>query len=116
MKLFREMILIFGIYYIGEVLATILYLPIPGNLVGMLILFLLLCLKVIKLDQVSAVADFLLNHLSFFFIPAGVGLMTTYMLIADAWFQILILCFLTTVITMGITGKSVQFIMKKGKR
>lgn len=116
MKLFREIMLIFGIYYIGEVLAILLHLPIPGNLVGMLILFLLLCLKVIKLDQVSTISDFLLSHLSFFFIPAGVGLMTTYVLLVDVWVQILILCLVTTLITMGITGKSVQFMMKKGKR
>ena len=116
MKLFREIILIFGIYYIGEFLTAFLNLPIPGNLVGMLLLFLLLCCNVVKLKQVSTVSDFLLSHLSFFFIPAGVGLMSNFSLIANAWFPIIIVCAITTIITMGVTGKVVQLIMKKGKK
>lgn len=42
MKLFREIIIIFGISYIGECLSTLLHLPLPGSLVGMLLLLLLL--------------------------------------------------------------------------
>ena len=47
MKLFREAIVIFGIYLMGELISGLLNLPIPGNILGMLILLLLLCIKVI---------------------------------------------------------------------
>lgn len=113
MKLLREVLLIFGIYFIGEMAAKGLQLPIPGNLIGMLLLLVLLCTKVIKLEHVETVSTFLLDHLSFFFIPAGVGLMASFHLIQDIWAQILLLCLVTTICTMVLTGVCVQRQLKK---
>ena len=42
MKLFREAIIIFGIYLLGVLITDITGVPIPGNVIGMVILFLLL--------------------------------------------------------------------------
>ena len=107
MKLFREIIIIFGISYIGECLSTLLHLPLPGSLVGMLLLLLL----------IATVSDFLLGHLPFFFIPAGVALMAKFYHIADIWIPILLICMVTTVITMGLSGWSMQQVMEKwGKK
>ena len=44
MKLFREAIIIFGIYLLGVLITDITGVPIPGNVIGMVILFLLLLL------------------------------------------------------------------------
>ena len=66
MKLFREALIIFGIYLFGEVVAALLSLPIPGNILGMIILFLLLYTKVIKIDNIINITNFLLNHLAFY--------------------------------------------------
>ena len=87
MKLFREAIIIFGIYLLGVLIADVTRLPIPGNVIGMLILFLLLCFKIIKVEQISTISNFFLDHLAFFFI--------------------------TTVITMACTGRIVQRIANK---
>lgn len=113
MKLFREAIIIFGIYLMGELLSGLLNLPIPGNILGMLILLLLLCTKVIKLEQIETVSTFLLDHLAFFFIPAGVGLMTSVGVIKDTWIKLIIVCILTTSIVIASTGLIVQFISRK---
>lgn len=115
MKIFREVIILFGIYYLGEGIKLLTNVPIPGNLIGMLILFLLLCTHVIRLEQISTISDFLLGHMPFFFIPAGVALMTSFALIEDIWLQILVLCLITTFLTMGISGITVQFFMKRKK-
>lgn len=113
MKLIKEIIIIFGLYYLGEFISKGLGLAIPGNLIGMLLLLLLLCLKIIKVEQVEHISNFLLDHLSFLFIPAGVGLMVSIHLIAGIWIQILILCLLTTILTMGIVGRIVQSSLKR---
>lgn len=113
MKLFREVILLFGIYYIGEGIKIFTNVPIPGNLIGMIILFILLCTHVIRLEQISTISYFLLGHMPFFFIPAGVALMTSFPLIRDIWMQIVLLCVITTFLTMGISGVAVQFFMKR---
>lgn len=115
MKLFREALIILGIYLLGELLSSALHLPIPGNILGMIILFVLLCTKIIKVDDISHVTNFLLDHLSFFFIPAGVGLMTSMEIIKSTWWQLLIVCISTTVIIIGSTGVIVQAVSKRTK-
>lgn len=116
MKIFRESIIILGIYLLGEVIAKSLNLSVPGNILGMIILLILLCTKVIKLDQISTVSNFLLDHLAFFFIPAGVNLMTSFGVIKDTWFKLILVCILTTIVFMVSTGKIVQYISKFTKK
>lgn len=113
MKLFREAIIIFGIYLLGVLITDITGVPIPGNVIGMLILFLLLYLKVIEVEQISTISNFFLEHLAFFFIPAGVGLISSFSVIKNIWLQLLIVCFVTTAITMICTGLVVQKIANK---
>ncbi len=110
MKLFREALIICGIYLIGESISSFFNLPVPGNILGMIILFSLLCLKIIKVEDIEHVADFLLKHLAFFFLPAGVGLMTSVNIIKDTWIQILVVCVVSTVIVIAVTGLIVQAI------
>lgn len=115
MKLFRETIIILGVYLLGELISGIFSLPIPGNILGMLILLALLCTKIIKLEQIETVSNFLLDHLAFFFIPAGVGLMSSVEIIKDTWLKLIIVCILTTIIIIGVTGTIVQLIKKRNK-
>ena len=115
MKLFREALIIFVIYLLGELLSSLLHLPIPGNILGMVILFILLCTNIVKVDNISNVTNFLLNHLSFFFIPAGVGLMTSMGIIKSTWWQLLVVCISTTIIVIGVTGIVVQAISRRTK-
>lgn len=113
MKLFREAIIIFGIYFLGEGIKSWMNVPIPGNLIGMMILFFLLNLRVVKVQQISTISDFLLGHMPFFFIPAGVALMTSFSLISRIWVKLIVICFITTFFTMGFTGWSIQKMMKR---
>ncbi|MBD7912211.1 MULTISPECIES: CidA/LrgA family protein [Clostridium] len=116
MKIFREAIIILGIYLIGEIISRVLSLPVPGNILGMIILLLLLCTKVIKTEQIETTTNFLLDHLAFFFIPAGVGLMTSFGIIKDTWFKLIIVCVITTIIIIASTGLMVQFISRRIKK
>lgn len=116
MKLFRQLIIIIGIYYICDALSKTFGLPIPGNILGLITLLLLLITKVIKLDQVEEVANFLLSHLAFFFIPAGVGLLASFDIIKASFIEIILICIVTTILTIGVTGKIVEFFLKNKER
>lgn len=115
MKLFRESLVILGIYLLGEIISSMLSLPIPGNILGMIILFILLYTKTIKLNQIANVTNFLLDHLAFFFIPAGVGLMSSVGIIKATWLQLLIVCVVTTIVIIAVTGVTVQFVAERKK-
>lgn len=111
MKLLREAMLIIGIYFLGELLSKSLIKFMPGNILGMLILLLLLSTKIVKIEAIETVAKFLLDHLAFFFIPAGVGLITVVQLIEGNTIKLVAICIISTFIVMGITGLTVQFLI-----
>ena len=105
MKLLREATIIIGLYFIGDFISKTIITFIPGNIIGMLILLLLLSLKVIKLEAIENVAKFLLDNLAFFFIPAGVGLLTAVDVLKGNAIKIVLVCIISTFIVMGVTGK-----------
>lgn len=117
MKLLKEIMIVFGFYYIGEILKVILHIALPGNLIGMLLLFLCLCLKVVKLEQISMLSNYLLQNLSFFFIPAGVGILSSYMYVQKVAIEFIVVCIVSTCIVMITSGLVVQvyFNHKEGK-
>lgn len=113
MKLLRQGALLLVIIFIGEMLNRILKIPIPGSVLGMIILLIALLTGIIKLSQIEEVSNFLLDHLAFFFIPAGVGLLSVLGVIKGSWYLILIVAFLTTIIVMAVTGLLVQFLKRR---
>ena len=72
---------LFAFTALGEGTVHALNAPLPGSVVGMLLLWLALSARVIRLEWVERAADSLLGVLGLLFVPAGVGIMT-YL---DAW-------------------------------
>ncbi len=70
---------------VGYVIVEFFHLPIPGNVMGMLLLFLLLITGFIRLEWVDTASSLLIKHLSFFFIPISVGLMTMGAVFMKDW-------------------------------
>ncbi|MCK1991096.1 CidA/LrgA family protein [Peribacillus muralis] len=71
-----QLILLLIICKLGYYLADLLHLPIPGNVIGMIVLFILLQTKVLKVEWIELASGFLVKHLAFFFIPITISLMT----------------------------------------
>ncbi len=115
MKLLRQIGIIVGICLLGGVLQYVFKLPIPGNVLGMVILLVALCSGLIKLEMIAEVSEFLLDHLAFFFIPAGVGIIACLGLLHRKWLAVVGVCLITTVLTMVVTGHTIQW-MQRGKR
>lgn len=113
MKLFKEFLLIISFTYLGEIASKVLHLPIPGSVIGMLLLFAALYFKVVKVDDVETVGTFLLDNLSILFLPAGVGIMVYFPVIKNHWLSLLIVVIITTALTMGVVGKVVQGVKRK---
>jgi holin-like protein len=80
----------------GEILVRLLGLPIPGPVLGMVMLFVTLMIRGNAPDSLSEASSALLSHLSLLFVPAGVGMMTHFGRIADEWLPITLALFLTT--------------------
>ena len=113
MNILKQWILILFVYFLGEVVSKGLSLPIPGNIMGMIFLFIFLVTGIIKLEKIENAAKSILDNLAFLFIPAGVGLMNYFGIISNYVAQILFIVVITTFIVMSCTGLTVQLISKK---
>lgn len=110
MTILKELGIVLLIGLVGHVLSTELSLFIPGNVLGMLILFVLLYFKVIKLHSVEKITDMLLYYLPFLFIPAGVGIIKNMDYIKDIYLQLTAVIVISTLVTMVATGVTVQLV------
>ena len=104
MKYMFQLSIIFGISFIGELLNRVLPLPVPASVYGLIIMFLLLCTKVIKLEQVETVSGYLMEIMPLFFIEPTVGLMKSYGLVKGNILPLFIACFLSFGVVMVTTG------------
>ena len=89
---------------IGEVLVQLLRLPVPGPVVGMLLLFVTLLMRGDAPASLRDTANGLLGHLSLLFVPAGVGVMLHFHRLATEWLPIIVALVASTVITIGVTA------------
>ena len=107
----REFMLIFTINYVGILLSKILHLPLPGTIASLLLLFLMLQFKVLKLEKIENAGNFLLLNMTIFFMPPTVKIIDSYELLEKDLFKIIVIIIVSTFLTMGITGKVVQFMI-----
>jgi len=113
MKILRQFSVILLILIIGEFINKIVGIPIPGNVLGMIILLVGLSTGIIKLEMVDQITKFLLDHLAFLFIPAGVGLINSLDIIGAQWFAILSVTVLSTGFVIATTGLTVQLLKRR---
>ncbi len=88
----------------GEFLARLARLPIPGPVLGMLLLLLALELRRPQDEQLRAVSSGLLSHLSLLFVPAGVGVMLHARRLATEWPALAASVLVSTVAAIAVTG------------
>ena len=82
---------------VGEAISLISQLPIPGNVIGMLLLTMALHFKLVRLEDIRSVAEGLLKYLALFFVPPGVGLIVYFDLIKQEWLAIVLANVVSTV-------------------
>ncbi len=87
--------------------------PVPGNVAGMVVLLVLLLTGHFKVEWIEEAAELLLSHLALFFVPAGVGVMVYFDLIAAQWLPICVAMVVSTFVVMAVTGWVEQKLEKK---
>ncbi|MBZ2168851.1 MULTISPECIES: CidA/LrgA family protein [Marinobacter] len=93
---------------IGEVTVRLADVPIPGPVLGMVLLFITLWIRGRTAESLDQASSALLSHLSLLFVPAGVGMMVHFDRIAAEWLPITIALLLSTVLTMVATALIMQ--------
>lgn len=112
LKIIGQIFLLWVIYYLSTWVVKFLHLPIPDSVLGMISLFVLLSTGVIKEQWLSAAANPLLKHLSFFFIPIAIELMNWGDLFIQKGYLLFIPLVASALIALLTTGGSVQLLIK----
>lgn len=116
MKYLIQFLIIIVFSFLGELLHFCLPLPIPASIYGIILLFVALELKWVKVKDIRETSGFLIAVMPVMFIPAAVGLIDSWQSIGDSWLQYIIVTVVSTFIVMGASGWMTQFVIRKGKK
>lgn len=87
-------------------------LPVPGPVLGMLLLLLALIARGKPSTSLTSTANALLTHLSLLFVPAGVGVIVHIHRLGDEWLPIVAALILSTFITLVLTALLMSALLK----
>lgn len=116
MKYIKQFILILAISFAGELLKYLLPLPVPASIYGMVLMFLALLTGVIKLEHVRETGKFLIEIMPLMFIPAGVGLMSSWSTLKPLLLPVAVITVVTIITVMVASGHTAQFILKREEK
>lgn len=118
MRYVIQLFIIICFSFLGEILHEVLPFPIPASIYGIVLLFLALELKILKVDQIREVSTTLIISMPVMFVPPAVGLISSWENIKDSWAEYLLITFASTFVVMAIAGWSTQWIIlwRRNKR
>lgn len=102
--------------FIGNVIQNFFHLIIPGSIIGLLLLFTCLCMKIVPVKWIETGAGFVLSVLVLFFIPTTVDIMNYPSLLSFHGALFVLAVLLSTIISIAITGMAGQFFEKKAQK
>ena len=107
------LLLVFAVLYFCQIFLQLLKINFPPTILGIMVLFFLLKLKIIKEELVEDFCQFILKYMILFFIPIFVGTMNYYDIISQNLLAILATLFVTTtlvIVTVGLfTYNAIKF-------
>lgn len=116
LKYLKQLLLILGISFVGEVLKYVLPLPIPASIYGMVLLFVLLLSGKLPLSAVQETGNFLVAIMPVMFIPAGVGLMASWGILRPLLLPVAVITVAVLVVVMAASGLATQQILLHSRK
>lgn len=115
LKLFKQFTIIIFLSFLGEVLHTLIPFPIPASIYGIMLLFFLLERKVLRIDDIREVSDFLIFIMPLLFIPPAVGLIDVWDELRASLTAYATIIIAVTLIVMVSTGRITQWFLQNQK-
>ncbi|EFU74566.1 MAG: antiholin-like murein hydrolase modulator LrgA [Enterococcus italicus] len=107
-----QSVVIGAIILISKVIELLVPFTMPSSVIGLVLLFVALCLKIVKLEQVEKVGDALVDNIGLFFVPAGISVINSFELLKANFVLDILLIFISTVLLLLGTGWVTQLLLK----
>lgn len=112
MKYLKQLAIILSITLIGEILHHLIPLPVPAGIYGLVLLFVALMTGLLKPEAIRETAKFLLEIMPILFVPAGVGLLSTWPQLKPILVPLLVIIVVSTIVVMVVSGRVTQLLLK----
>lgn len=112
-RITAEVCLLYVFFLAGDFLQRLLHLPVPGSIVGLLLLFVLLLLRIVPVKLIENGSSFILAYLPMFFIPATAGIMNHLDIFSGRGLLLIGVLVISSVLTMVVTAHSSQWIASR---
>lgn len=116
MKYIKQFAIIMVISFMGECVKALLPFKIPASVYGLVIMLIALMTGIVKLEAVKDTAEFFVQTMPVMFVPPTVGLLAAWPLFKDIVVPFCVVCAITTIIVMVVTGHMSQIIIRLTKR
>ncbi|MBM3357108.1 MAG: CidA/LrgA family protein [Betaproteobacteria bacterium] len=101
-----------GYQLAGEIVVHLLALPVPGPVVGMVLLFLSLWARGSAPEPLRDTASGMLQHFSLLFVPAGVGVMVHLQRVSGEVWPILVAVLASTALAIAVSALAMQWLIR----
>jgi holin-like protein len=112
----RGLVQIFIFQGLGEIIAKVLNLPVPGPVIGLVLLLLTLLARGRIDPDLDMVASAFSNHLGLLFIPAAVGVMMFLPQLAEHGLVIALILIASVALSVAATAGVLRLISPREKR
>ena len=116
MKYLFQFLIILAFSFLGELLHFFLPLPIPASIYGIVLLFLALEFKIVKISDIRETSTFLISVMPIMFLPPAVGVIDSWDMVKASWLPYVAVTLISTIAVMGITGVITQAVIRKGRK
>lgn len=113
MNILKQVAILLGCLAFGELIVYCTGLKLPASIIGLITLWTLLQLKVVKVQDVSNVGDFLLQNMGIFFVPPCVAMLNYLGILSANFVPIVVATVVSTVLVVSVTGFTHQLMRKK---
>ena len=116
MKFVFQFLIIMAFAFAGELLHHFIPLPIPASIYGIVLLYIALELKLVKVKDIKETSSFLISIMPIMFLPPAVGIVQSWSLIKGLWLPCAVVIVVSTVVVMAVSGRVTQWLVRKGGR
>lgn len=107
----KQVLILITICLVSEMIAMLLHGLLAASVVALILVFILLMSKIVRVQEIKELSDLLLNNMTILFIPAAVGIIEHLDLVKPILVPLLLIVIISTIVTFMVAGMSVQWVL-----
>ncbi|MBR5168222.1 MAG: CidA/LrgA family protein [Salinivirgaceae bacterium] len=101
----KGILILLSYLIVGEGISMLINHFVPGNVIGMVLLFASLQAKIVKPESVEKVSEFLTKNMTIMFLPPSIGLIASYKILGNNIVTIVLAIVVSTMLVLAVVGR-----------